>query len=201
MAKLNLQQPYSSLQYHMIWCSRRKLLLSVLKTVVLLTVFFSCLHTFSKLCLFFSKRYTQIQELHTQNAKCFTSLAKWSTAFNIWQTHLESTFANTFAIIYSCYFLCYIENCVLCFAKSVLWNWKLSQRPRISVWFCRFGVWFWCLSVRFQKLCVTSKDFVCKHLKKKKKYFGGNHDSFQDFLRTLWWIESSKEQHLYLNFF
>jgi len=40
------------------------------------------------------------------------------------------------------------ELCVFCFAK-----WKLSRRPRISVWFCRFGVWFWCLSVRFQKLC------------------------------------------------
>ncbi len=33
-----------------------------------LTVFFNCLHTFSKLCLLFSKLYTQIQELHTQNA-------------------------------------------------------------------------------------------------------------------------------------
>ncbi len=40
--------------------------------------------------------------------------------------------------INSCHiFACYIENCVLCFAKSVLWNWK---RLRISVWFCRFGV-------------------------------------------------------------
>ncbi len=37
-----------------------------------LTVFFNSLHTLSKL-------YTQIQELHTQNAKSLTSLVKWST--------------------------------------------------------------------------------------------------------------------------
>ncbi len=40
--------------------------------------------------------------------------------------------------------VCYIENCVLCVAKSVLWNWKLR------------------ISVRFQ----TSKDFVRMQLKK-----------------------------------
>ncbi len=49
--------------------------------------------------------------------------------------------------------MCCIENCVLCFSKSVLWNWKLSQRLIISVWFCRFGVCFCCLSDSFQKLC------------------------------------------------
>ncbi len=65
--------------------------------------FFICLHTFSKLYLFLSKLNTQIQELHTQNAKCLTSLAKWHTAFKRSQTHLKSKHlsyvANTFAII------------------------------------------------------------------------------------------------------
>ncbi len=31
----------------------------------------------------------------------------------------------------------------------------------MSVWFCRFGAWFWCVCVRFQKLC-GSKDCACK---------------------------------------
>ncbi len=61
--------------------------------------------------------------------------------------------ANIFALILiPLRLLCYFENCV-CFSKSVLWNWKLSQRPRTSVWFCRFGVWLCCLRARFQKLC------------------------------------------------
>ncbi len=47
--------------------------------------FFNSLHTFSKHCLFFSKLYTQIQELHT----------KWSTAFKISQTHLKSKHLQT----------------------------------------------------------------------------------------------------------
>ncbi len=71
-----------------------------------LTVFFNSLHTLSKL-------YTQIQELHTQNAKSLTSLVKWST-----NTSQKQTFANTFPIILiPARFLCYTENCVLCFAK------------------------------------------------------------------------------------
>ncbi len=49
------------------------------------------------------KLYTEIQDLHTQNAKCLASLAKWSTAFKISQTRLKrkhlSYIANTFAII------------------------------------------------------------------------------------------------------
>ncbi len=51
--------------------------------------FFSCLHTFSKLCLFF-QNLTHKSKNCTQNAKCLTSLAKWSTAFKISQTHLKS---------------------------------------------------------------------------------------------------------------
>ncbi len=109
--------------------------------------FFNSLHTFSKLCLFCSKLYTQIQELHTQNAKCLTYLAKWITAFKISQTHLKNICKHLCHNINSYYiFVYYIEKCVFCFSKSVLWNWKLSQRQIISGWFCRFGV-------RFQILC------------------------------------------------
>ncbi len=65
--------------------------------------FFSTAYTFSKLCLFFSKLYIQIQELHTQNAKRLTCLTKLSTALKISQTRLKSKhlsyIANTFAII------------------------------------------------------------------------------------------------------
>ncbi len=54
--------------------------------------------------------------------------------------HKHISKANICHNINSCQIcVCYIENCVLCFA-SVLWNWKLSQRLIISVWFCRFGV-------------------------------------------------------------
>ncbi len=58
--------------------------------------FFStaCTH-FQNFASFFSKLYTQIQELHKQNAKCLTSLAKWSTAFKISQTHLKSKHLQT----------------------------------------------------------------------------------------------------------
>lgn len=34
--------------------------------------------------------------------------------------------------------MCVIENCVLCCAKSVLWNWKPSQSLRISVLILNF---------------------------------------------------------------
>ncbi len=34
----------------------------------------------------FKKKYSQIQELHTQNVKCLTYLAKWSIAFKISQS-------------------------------------------------------------------------------------------------------------------
>ncbi len=87
---------------------------------------------------------------------------------NITNTSQKQAFANTFAIILiPVRFLCvYIENCVLCFAKSVLWNWKLSQRPRISVLFCRYGLCGSGVWVSGFRNCVTSKDFVCKQLKK-----------------------------------
>ncbi len=51
--------------------------------------FFLLLKPIFKTLPLFSHLYTQIQELHTQNAKCLTSLAKWSSAFRISQTHLK----------------------------------------------------------------------------------------------------------------
>ncbi len=47
---------------------------------------------FKTLPLFFSKLYSQIQELHTQR---LTSLAKWSAAFKISQSHLKSYHLQT----------------------------------------------------------------------------------------------------------
>ncbi len=84
------------------------------------------------------------------------------------QTHLKSKHSKHFCLILIPvrFVECYIDNSVLCFAKSDLWNWKLS-RPGISVWFCRFVVWFFfwvsgfrnCVQVKKSK---ESKDFVCK---------------------------------------
>ncbi len=60
----------------------------------------SCLHTFSKRYpSFFSKLYTQIQELHTQNAKCLITCKMKHCIQNITNTSQKQTFANTFAII------------------------------------------------------------------------------------------------------
>ncbi len=51
--------------------------------------FFSTAYThFPNFASFFSKLYTQIQELHAQNASHL--LQKWSTAFKIKHTHLKS---------------------------------------------------------------------------------------------------------------
>jgi len=57
---------------------------------------------FQNFASFFSKLYTQIQELHTQSTKCLTSLAKWSTAFKISQTTSQK---QTFVI--RCKHLCH----------------------------------------------------------------------------------------------
>ncbi len=61
---------------------------------VCLTDFFNCLHF---------QNFTHKSKNCTQNAKRLTSLAKWSTAFKISQTHLRSKHlsyvAKTFAII------------------------------------------------------------------------------------------------------
>ncbi len=83
---------------------------------------------------------------------------------------LYRTTATLYLTIVILYFIIANNCCVLhrelwCVCKSVLWNWKLSQRLRISVWFADLVCGSGCLSVRFQK-CVTSKDFVCKQLKK-----------------------------------
>ncbi len=39
--------------------------------------------------------------------------------------HKHISKANTFAVILIP--VCFIENCVLCFAKRVLWNWKAEN--------------------------------------------------------------------------
>ncbi len=63
--------------------------------------FFNCLHTFSKLCLFFFKTlHSNPRIAHTN---CLTSLAKLSTASKISQTHLKSKHvsyvANTYILL------------------------------------------------------------------------------------------------------
>ncbi len=85
-------------------------------------------HTFSKLHTHFWIAHEMQNTSHIQN---ITNISQ------------KQTFANAVILI----FVCCIESHVLFFAK---WNWKLSQRLIISVWFCRFGV---CLSDSFQKLC------------------------------------------------
>ncbi len=37
---------------------------------------------------------------------------------------------HLFIILVPYRFVCYIDNCVLCFTKSVLWNWKLIQNQK-----------------------------------------------------------------------
>ncbi len=119
----------------------------------------------------FSRLYTQIQQLHTQNAKCFTSLAKWSTAFKYHKHISKANICKHLCHkINSCsiLFVCYIENCVLCFAKSVLWkskaeNWCMLLQICCVVWVSGF------------RNCVTSKDFVCKQLKPCKNAFMEAH--------------------------
>ncbi len=103
----------------------------------------------------YTQLYTQIQELHAQNEKCLASLAKWSTAFKISQTHLKSKHAKC---------------CVLHRELCVVFCKKSSQRLRISVWFCRFGVCFCCLSASFQKLCDKKRKTVIKNSSKKKNH-------------------------------
>ncbi len=117
---------------------------------VLFYFFFNSLHTFSKLyLLFFKTLNTNPRIAHTKCKMPHISCKMKHCIQNITNTSQKQTFA---IILIPVRFLCYIENCVV-FCKKCLWNWKLSQRLIISVWFCRFGVCFWCLSVSFQKLC------------------------------------------------
>ena len=73
---------------------------------------FSCYSFFQMLThMFFTcPLYTQIQQLHTQNAKC---LAIWSTAIKISQTHLKSTHlshvANTLPLYYIFGYIIYTQ--------------------------------------------------------------------------------------------
>ncbi len=113
-------------------------------------VFFNCLHTFSILPLFFKTLHTNPIIAHKKilNSSHYLQFELHS------KYHKHISKANIFQHLFlQTIFLCYMENWVRLFAKSVLWNWKLSQRSRISLCFCRFGVWFRCLSFRFQKLC------------------------------------------------
>ncbi len=108
-----------------------------------IAVFFSCFHTFSKLCLFFSKT------LH--KSKNCTQNVKWSTAFKISQTHLKSKHLQTPLILIPVRFVCVTARTV-CFMKL-----KQSQRLRIRVW-------FWQLSETVsqgQILCVSSWMHLC----------------------------------------
>jgi len=89
---------------------------------LILQFFFNCLHTFLKLCLFFSKHYTQTLHTNPRTAhkKCLTSLAKWSTAFKLSQTHLKGKhLCHNINSSHIC--VRYIEKCVVfckkCFMK------------------------------------------------------------------------------------
>ncbi len=59
--------------------------------------FFSTAYTHFQNCLFFPKLYTQIQELHTQNAKCliFSKINHWYKKYHkhIWKANISITFA------------------------------------------------------------------------------------------------------------
>ncbi len=121
---------------------------------------------------FFSTAYTHFQNFASffqnfthkskncthkmQNASCKMKYC----IQNITNTSQTQTFANIFAIILIPeMFVCYIENCVLCFAKKCF--------MKLKTLVCGSGV-----GVSGFRNCVTSKDFVCKQLKKtvKKEY-------------------------------
>ncbi len=68
---------------------------------------------------FFSKLYTQIQELHTQNAKCLTCKIKHCIQ-NITNTCQQQTFANTFAIILIPVRLLCVTLCVVFCQKYIM---------------------------------------------------------------------------------
>ncbi len=73
--------------FHPLWLDLNSALESrhpktFVNTTITVFSFVNCLHTFFKLCLFFSRLYTQIQEFANTKCKSLTYLAKWSTALN-----------------------------------------------------------------------------------------------------------------------
>ncbi len=83
---------------------------------LILQVFSTAYTHFQNFVSFLFQNFTHKSKNCTQNVKCLTSLAKQSTVLNITNISQKQTFAVILIPV------CYIENCVLCFAKSVLWN-------------------------------------------------------------------------------
>ncbi len=122
--------------------------------------FFQLLTHISKLCIFFSKLYTQIQELHTKCKTPHISCKMKHCVQNITNTSQKQTFANTFAIILiPVRFVC----CVLQKVFYEIENWVKGSElvSGFADLVCVSAVW-----VTAFRNCVTSKDVVCKQLKK-----------------------------------
>ncbi len=83
--------------------------------------FFNCLHTFSKLCLFFPKLYTQIQELHTKCKMSHITCKMKHCIQNITNTSQKQTF------VLRCKHLCHnaIFLDILYHIDTVIQNLKL----------------------------------------------------------------------------
>ncbi len=129
----------------------RKLIKHILRKLIKhILQFFSTAYTHFQKCASFFQNFTHKSKNCThkmQNASHLlqnevlhskiTNISKANICKHLWHN------------INSCkIFVCYKENCVLCFAKSVLWNWKLSRSLRISVW-------FWCVVQAFE--CQVSE--------------------------------------------
>ncbi len=144
------------------------------------TVCFQLLtHIFKTLPLFFKTLHTNPRIAHTKCKMPHISCKMKHCIQNITNTSQKQTFANTFAIILiPVRFLCYIELCFV-FCKKCFMKLKTESKADNYVWFWLYGyvvcVWFadlvcgsavWVSAFRN---CVTSKDFVCKQLKKTVK--------------------------------
>ena len=65
-----------------------------------------------------------------------------STNVLLWNWYIRLSFWGKCSM-----FVCCVLESELCCAKSVLNDWKLIERLKMILQFCRFGVEFWCLSV------------------------------------------------------
>ncbi len=101
---------------------------------------------------------------------------------NITNTSQKQTFANTFAIILISVRCVCVLNREKCVAKSVLWNWIWVKGWWLVYGFADLvygsGVWAF-------RNCVTSKDFLCKQLKKTVKCKKKNTDCNEIWLDSL----------------